>query len=41
MTFLNATTAKIKLNPQDIDFGIEIPKEIEIAIVVFTKQNKK
>lgn len=39
MTDLDATTAKIKLNPHDVDFGtIEIPSEIKVATIILTKQ---
>ena len=41
MTSLEAKTAKIEINPQDVDFGIEIPKEIKKVTVVLTKQDKK
>lgn len=38
MIALDATTAKIKLNPHDIEFGLPIPSEIKIVTVVLTKQ---
>ena len=42
MTLLEATTAKIKLNPHDVDFGtIEIPSEIKVATIILTKQQNK
>ena len=41
MTELESKTAKIKVNPQDIDFGIPIPEEIGTVTVVLTKQDKK
>ena len=40
MTSLDATTAKIKLNPQFVDFGFLVDKDVKMATVVFTKQKK-
>ncbi|MGV8964042.1 MAG: hypothetical protein ACOH2V_11775 [Candidatus Saccharimonadaceae bacterium] len=42
MTSLAVNTAKIKLNPKDVDFGkLEIPAEIKTVTVVLTKQKEK
>lgn len=41
MTSLTATTAKIELNPHDVEFGIDIPKDVEVVTVVLTKQADK
>lgn len=41
MTALSALSAKIELNPQEVEFGIDIPIEIELVTVTLTKQTKK
>ena len=41
MTELDATTTKIKLNPQDVDFGFAIDKDVKTAVVTLKKQPKK
>ena len=41
MTTLEATTAKIEVNAQDVDFGMPIPEEIKKVTVVLTKQDKE
>lgn len=38
VTALTAETARIKFNPSDIDFGIEIPPNVETVTVVLKKQ---
>ena len=41
MTSLEAKTAKIELNPQDLDLGMPLPEELEKVTVVLTKQDKE
>ena len=41
MTSLEAKTAKIELNAQDLDLGLPIPEEIKTVTVVLTKQVKE
>ena len=35
---LTATSARIELNPNDVEFGLNIPKEVESVTIVLTKQ---
>lgn len=41
MSSLNTETAKIELNAQDLELGIDIPEEVENVTVVLTKQVKE